>query len=106
MKTIVCHGDSLTEGAEVEQSDTWPALAEKELNIRLVNSGISGDTTGGLLSRFYHDVIQYRPDILIIMAGTNDLWWDLSINRATYRENTFLKMGFIPTKMDTGGWQI
>ncbi len=42
MKTIVCHGDSLTEGAEVDQSDTWPALAEKELNIRIVNSGISG----------------------------------------------------------------
>jgi lysophospholipase L1-like esterase len=80
MKTIVCHGDSLTEGAEVDQSDTWPALAEKELNIRIVNNGISGDTTGGLLSRFYHDVIQYRPGMVIIMAGTNDLWWDLSIN--------------------------
>ena len=80
MKTIVCHGDSLTEGAEVDQSHTWPALAEKELNVRIVNSGISGDTTGGLLSRFYPDVIQYRPDIVIIMAGTNDLWWDLSLN--------------------------
>jgi lysophospholipase L1-like esterase len=53
---------------------------EKELNIRIVNSGISGDTTGGLLSRFYHDVIPHRPGIVIIMAGTNDLWWDLSIN--------------------------
>ena len=80
MKTIVCHGDSLTEGADVGQNHTWPALAEKELNIRIVNSGISGDTTGGLLSRFYHDVLQHRPDMVIIMAGTNDLWWDLSIN--------------------------
>jgi lysophospholipase L1-like esterase len=80
MKTIVCHGDSLTEGADVDQRDSWPALVEKELNIRIVNSGISGDTTGGLLSRFYHDVIPHRPGIVIIMAGTNDLWWDLSIN--------------------------
>ena len=80
MKTIVCHGDSLTEGADVDQNDSWPARVEKELNIQIVNSGISGDTTGGLLSRFYHDVIPHRPDIVIIMAGTNDLWWDLSIN--------------------------
>ena len=80
MKTIVCHGDSLTEGADVDQSQTWPALVEKALSIRIINSGISGDTTSGLLSRFFHDVIQYRPGIVIIMAGTNDLWWDLSIN--------------------------
>ena len=80
MKTIVCHGDSLTEGADVDQNDSWPALVEQALNIRIVNSGISGDTTGGLLSRFYHDVIPHRPGIVIIMAGTNDLWWDLNIN--------------------------
>jgi lysophospholipase L1-like esterase len=80
MKTIVCHGDSLTEGADVDKNDSWPALVEKDLNLRIVNSGISGDTTGGLLSRFYHDVIPHRPGIVIIMAGTNDLWWDLSIN--------------------------
>jgi acyl-CoA thioesterase-1 len=80
MKAIVCHGDSLTEGNDLDKNDTWPAIVENELKVDIINSGISGDTTGGLLSRFYHDVIRHRPDIVIIMGGTNDLWWDLSIN--------------------------
>jgi lysophospholipase L1-like esterase len=80
MKTIVCHGDSLTEGPDLAKNDTWPVLVQKALNINVLNSGISGDTTGGLLSRFYSDVIRHRPDMVIIVGGTNDLWWDLSIN--------------------------
>jgi lysophospholipase L1-like esterase len=80
MKTIVCHGDSLTEGPDLAKNDTWPMLVQKALNINMRNRGISGDTTGGLLSRFYSDVIRHRPASVIILGGTNDLWWDLSIN--------------------------
>jgi lysophospholipase L1-like esterase len=87
MKTIVCHGDSLTEGPDLAKNDTWPVLVQKALNINMINSGISGDTTGGLLSRFHADVIQYQPAMVIILGGTNDLWWDLSIN--TIQSNIF-----------------
>lgn len=80
MKKIVCHGDSLTEGTDVDRNYTWPALLENELNIEVINKGIGGDTTGGLLSRFYIDVVQEQPKIVFIMGGTNDLWWDLEIN--------------------------
>jgi lysophospholipase L1-like esterase len=80
MKTIVCHGDSLTEGSDIEKTYTWPLLVENKVNVNVVNSGIGGDTSGGLLSRFYDDVIRHRPEIVLILGGTNDLWWDLDIN--------------------------
>jgi lysophospholipase L1-like esterase len=80
MKTIVCHGDSLTEGADLNPGYTWPLLVENQVGIKIINSGIGGDTSGGLLGRFYHDVVQHQPDVVLIMGGTNDLWWDLEVN--------------------------
>ena len=79
MKTLVCHGDSLTEAAELDNGSIWPSLVEERLNIKVLNNGIGGDTTAGLLSRFYHDVVRHHPDHVLIMGGTNDLWWDLDL---------------------------
>jgi len=80
MKRMVCHGDSLTEGADIEPAYRWPSLLENALNIEVVNTGIGGDTTGGLMSRFPTDVVSRKPDTVILMGGTNDLWWDLPVN--------------------------
>ena len=79
MKTLICHGDSLTEGADLDRPSTWPSLVASRLNINVVNKGIGGDTTGGLLGRFYPEVVQQQPDAVLIMGGTNDLWWDLDL---------------------------
>lgn len=79
MKTkLVCIGDSLTEGYGIEQAYRWSNLLSKELDIEIINSGISGDTTGGMLARFHNMVIAHRPTHVIIMGGTNDLWFNLS----------------------------
>ena len=80
MKTIVCHGDSLTEGSDLNPNYTWPRLVENQVNVKVINSGIGGDTSGGLLARFYPDVVRHKPDMVLIMGGTNDMWWDLDIN--------------------------
>jgi len=80
MKTIVCHGDSLTEASELDRNFTWPALVENRLNVITINSGIGGDTSAGLLGRFYHDVVRHEPEMVVILGGTNDLWWDLDVN--------------------------
>jgi len=79
MKTLICHGDSLTEASELDNASIWPSLVEGRLKIKVRNSGIGGDTTAGLLSRFYHDVVGHHPDYVLIMGGTNDLWWDLDV---------------------------
>ena len=79
MKTLVCHGDSLTEGSDLDSQSIWPLLVESRLPLKIINSGIGGDTTGGLLGRFYPDVVQHHPDYVLVLGGTNDLWWDLDL---------------------------
>lgn len=71
-------GDSLTEAYLVDESVGWCSLLSKELGIEVINSGISGDTTTGMLARFKAMVIDHRPSHVIIMGGTNDLSFNLS----------------------------
>lgn len=74
IQKLVCMGDSLTEGYEIDKTKRWSDLLSKRLGIEVVNCGISGDTTTGMLSRFYHQVIANHPSHVIILGGTNDLW--------------------------------
>ena len=75
MKKIVCFGDSLTYGYLVARPQAWPALLADRINAEVLNKGICGDTTGGLLGRFQPDVVQAQPTHVIIMGGVNDLIW-------------------------------
>lgn len=70
---IVCLGDSHTYGLGISRSDIWTRLAAMELNADIINKGVSGDTTGGMLSRLEKDVFLEKPDAVFIMGGTNDL---------------------------------
>ncbi|MBB6052022.1 SGNH/GDSL hydrolase family protein [Armatimonas rosea] len=45
-----------------------------ERKIRVLNTGISGNTIRNLKSRWQKDVIDLKPDWLSIMIGTNDVW--------------------------------
>jgi lysophospholipase L1-like esterase len=80
MKTLICIGDSLTQGADIPVGHAWPALTANALNLKAVNAGIGGDTTQGMLARFYPEVVAARPDFVFIMGGTNDLWWGWEVN--------------------------
>ena len=81
MRKIICHGDSLTQGADIEAAFRWPSLLQNAMGgIETINTGIGGDTTAGLLSRFSADVVSQHPDVVILMGGTNDFWWGLPVN--------------------------
>jgi len=75
---IVCHGDSLTEGYGLPQIKRWSNLLEEDLGVEFINSGISGDSTAGMLARFHPMVIAHNPTHVIILGGTNDLTLQLS----------------------------
>jgi len=79
MRTVVCHGDSLTAAEDLPSDCRWPNLVAAQCGLRMIDAGIAGDTTGGLLGRFMTDVVHRRPDAVVVLAGTNDLWWDLEI---------------------------
>ncbi len=69
---IVCIGDSLTFGYGVFKNECWLNLIKNNYNLDIVNKGVNGDTTAGMLSRSYVDVIQLKPTHVMIMAGCND----------------------------------
>lgn len=70
---IVCLGDSLTYGYGVPRKDCWVSLAAEATGHTLVNRGINGDTTGGMLARFGRDVLSEQPDRVLLMGGANDI---------------------------------
>ncbi len=45
-----------------------------EVRIRVVNTGISGNTVRDLKARWQKDVLDLKPDWLVIMIGINDVW--------------------------------
>ena len=45
-----------------------------ELDLRIENRGVSGDTTRELKARWQTDCLTLRPDVLSVMIGINDLW--------------------------------
>ena len=77
---IVCMGDSLTYGYGVRHQDSWIRLVrDMKPEYMILNRGIPGDTTGGMLSRFETDVLANEPDLVFLMGGTNDIFFAESI---------------------------
>lgn len=48
-------------------------LAVAKGNAQVINAGVSGNATTNLLGRLESDVLQQKPDLVIIMIGTNDM---------------------------------
>ncbi len=76
VKTMVFFGDSITAGSGLDPAEAYPALIQKKIDAaglpwRVVNAGLSGETTAGGLRRL--DWILRRPaDIFVIELGGND----------------------------------
>lgn len=77
---FICIGDSLTTGFGINKEFSWFELLKSSSNFELINKGVNGDTTTGILSRYYKDVIINSPCYLFIMAGTNDFLLNRSLN--------------------------
>ncbi|MBV9079565.1 MAG: arylesterase [Elusimicrobia bacterium] len=75
-KSIVFLGDSLTAGYGLAEEQAYPALIQKKIDDRhlgwkVVNAGVSGDTTADGLNRLRW-VLRSKPSILVIALGAND----------------------------------
>lgn len=74
--TIVAFGDSLTAGLGVAADDSYPSQLQRRLDAagyryRVINAGVSGDTTAGGLRRVEW-VLKSRPRLVILELGAND----------------------------------
>ena len=80
---LFCLGDSLTFGFGMSRSVRWTTLIEREMDWQVVNRGINGDTTGGMMARLGPEVLdaigQDRTSRLssriLLMGGSNDIFF-------------------------------
>jgi acyl-CoA thioesterase-1 len=74
--TVVCLGDSLTAGYGLAEEQAYPALVEAMAKAdhrdwRVINAGVSGDTTAGGLRRVAW-TLKAKPDVVLVELGGND----------------------------------
>jgi acyl-CoA thioesterase-1 len=92
---IIAIGDSLTAGYGLNLDDSYPKQLEKKLlennyNVQIINAGVSGETTAGLLERI--DFIKnQKPEIILITIGGNDALRALPVTETEKNISTIVK---------------
>jgi len=76
-KTLVFFGNSLTAGYGLDPEDAFPYLIEQKLDslgkdYKVINAGLSGETTAAGLSRVDWILDQYDIDVFVLELGGND----------------------------------
>jgi acyl-CoA thioesterase I len=112
-KVILFFGDSLTAGYGLSQDEAFPALIEKKFNKRgksakVVNAGLSGETSAGGLSRL--DWILRQPvDIFVLELGANDGLRGLPVEQTNKNLQAIIekvRAKFPKTKIVIAGMQV
>jgi acyl-CoA thioesterase-1 len=75
-RTLVFLGDSLTAGSGLTRAESYPGRIAARLRAaglpwRVVNAGVSGDTSAGARARLDW-VLRQKPDLLFVCIGSND----------------------------------
>lgn len=76
-KTILFFGNSLTAGYGLDKSESFPSLIQDRIDslgmdYRVVNAGLSGETSSGGASRIDW-VLQQKVDVFVLELGANDM---------------------------------
>ena len=88
-KKLMVFGDSLVAGYGLPNADSFPAQLEARLkregyDIKVINAGVSGDTTSAGLTRLDWALGQ-KPDYFVLVLGGNDML--RQVDRAVTRSN-------------------
>jgi acyl-CoA thioesterase-1 len=75
-RTVVFLGDSLTAGYGLARQETFPSLLEARIRAaglgwKVVNAGVSGDTSAGARARLDF-IYRQRPQLIFLCIGSND----------------------------------
>ena len=75
-KTLVCFGDSITAGYGLDAAQSYPAaleplLAKRGYSYRVVNQGVSGNTTKDAVARV-KSIVALHPEAVVVEFGGND----------------------------------
>ncbi len=97
-------GDSLTAGYGLQAAQAFPeqlevALQQEGYHVKVINAGVSGDTTAGGLARVDW-ALSDNPQLVIVELGANDALRGLSV------EDTRDNLNSILLRIKQGGAQI
>lgn len=111
---IVCLGDSTTYGFPYGPDASWTSMLANEIKGEVINKGINGNTTEDMLLRFKRDVLDLKPDYVIITGGINDVVQGESLAKITLnienmaekacQEGIRVIIG-LPTPVDYSAWE-
>ncbi len=93
--TIAAFGDSLTAGYGVDLTESYPYILEKKLadaklNVKVINMGVSGETTQGGVDRVSF-VLEQNPDVILLGLGANDMLRSLPPSSAKANLDSIIK---------------
>ena len=63
---IVCFGDSITKR-------TYPDTLASLVSADVVKAAVAGHSSGQSMSRLGPQVLEQKPDVVVILLGTNDI---------------------------------
>ena len=89
---ILAFGDSLTYGSGVGEDDSYPAVLEQLTGLNVVNAGIPGEETPQGLDRLPQLLAEYKPALLILIHGGNDILRKRDLNKTVENLKAMIKI--------------
>jgi lysophospholipase L1-like esterase len=96
-KTVICFGDSITEGMGAGPGEDYPSVLSGMIGRPVINAGVSGNTTSDALKRIDTDVLARDPRLVIVILGANDFFQKVP------KAETFANLAKIVEKVQARG---
>ncbi|MCP4609820.1 MAG: hypothetical protein GY845_14020 [Planctomycetes bacterium] len=95
VRRIFCIGGSTTECHYIDDQDVWTEQLNQilqtkmspDLTVDVINAGVAGHSTREHLTILSQRIIPFEPDLVIVMAGINDLVLQMAPDYSPYRED-------------------
>lgn len=76
---IVFIGNSIINGFPYDRNQEFVSLYREASGNEVINKGVNGDTVHGIIRRFSQDVLAHKPDVAVILTGTNEFIYKESL---------------------------